>query len=93
VCSYFVPYQQIRQAGGDKGKGFEMLSRCPTAPQIFMTGSIRLLPYFIDWTGGEMAPTDHQDCRWVSFDELADYEFTPADIPFVRQLQKAYQET
>jgi 8-oxo-dGTP diphosphatase len=49
-------------------------------------GSIRLLAYLVDWTGGEMTPVDHQDCRWVPFTDLERYDFVPADIPFVQQL-------
>jgi 8-oxo-dGTP diphosphatase len=51
-------------------------------------GSIRLMAYLVDWTGGEMSPTDHQDCRWVSFDDLENYEFVPADMPFVQKLRR-----
>ena len=35
-------------------------------------GSIRLLAYLVDWMDGEISPTDHQDCRWVPFDDLED---------------------
>ncbi len=38
-----------------------------------------------------MAPTDHQDCRWVSFDDLGNYEFTPADLPFVDKLRRTHR--
>jgi 8-oxo-dGTP diphosphatase len=51
-------------------------------------GSIRLVAYLVDWIDGEMSPVDHQDCRWVSFDDLKSYEFVPADVPFVQKLIK-----
>jgi 8-oxo-dGTP diphosphatase len=51
-------------------------------------GSIKLIAYLVDWTAGEMSPTDHQDCRWVSFDDLENYEFVPADVPFVQKLRR-----
>jgi 8-oxo-dGTP diphosphatase len=51
-------------------------------------GAIRLLAYLIDWTGGEMVSVDHQDSRWVAFENLNDYEFVPADRPFVEKLQR-----
>jgi 8-oxo-dGTP diphosphatase len=53
-------------------------------------GSIRLLGYLVDWTGGEMSPIDHEDCKWVSFDDLEHYEFVPADIPFVQKLRMTH---
>lgn len=54
-------------------------------------GTVRLLAYRVDWTAGELTPLDHQDCRWVRIEDLADYDFVPADIPFVQKLQKALQ--
>ena len=51
-------------------------------------GSIRLVAYLVDWIDGEMSPIDHQDCRWVSFDDLKSYEFVPADVPFVQKLMR-----
>ena len=56
-------------------------------------GSIRLLAYLVDWTSGEMSPTDHQDCRWVAFKDLERYRFVPADIPFVQQLLRSHQSS
>jgi 8-oxo-dGTP diphosphatase len=54
----------------------------------YTTGSIRLVAYLVDWIDGEMSPIDHQDCRWVSFDDLKSYEFVPADVPFVQKLMR-----
>lgn len=56
-------------------------------------GSIRLLAFLVDWTGGEMSLLDHQDCRWVSFGDLERYDFVPADIPFVQRLRKTHQSS
>jgi mutator protein MutT len=54
-------------------------------------GTIRLLAYFVDWTGGEMSPMEHQDCKWVPFDDLENYEFVPADRPLVQKLRSTFQ--
>lgn len=51
-------------------------------------GIIRLLAYVVDWKSGELTPADHQDCRWVAFEDLENYEFVPADRPFVRKLRQ-----
>jgi 8-oxo-dGTP diphosphatase len=53
-------------------------------------GPIRLLAYLVDWTAGEMVPKDHQDCRWISFHDLNNYEFAPADVPFVQKLRRTH---
>lgn len=54
-------------------------------------GTIRLVAYLVDWTAGEMTPADHQDCRWVTFDDLENYEFVPADVPFVQKLRATHR--
>jgi len=51
-------------------------------------GTIKLIAYLVDWTEREMSPTEHQDCRWVTFDDLKAYEFVPADRPFVQKLRR-----
>ena len=50
-------------------------------------GAIRLLAYRVQWDSGQMVPNDHADFRWVSTKQLAEYDFAPADIPFVKKLQ------
>jgi len=50
-------------------------------------GSITLLAYRADWQSGRIALKDHADYRWVSSEQLAEYDFAPADIPFVEKLQ------
>ena len=51
-------------------------------------GSIQLLAYRTFWKSGVISPKDHDDFRWVSQDELKNYDFAPADIPFVEQLRR-----
>ncbi len=48
---------------------------------------VRLLAYLVRWNDGELRPTAHEDCRWVTPRELAEYDFAPADLPFVAKLQ------
>lgn len=57
----------------------------------YETGTIRLLAYRVQWQSGDMNPTDHQDFRWVSFEDLSTYAFVPADKPFVAKLQQSSQ--
>ena len=51
-------------------------------------GAIRLLAYGARWESGKMVLKDHADYRWVSSEQLAEYDFAPADIPFVEKLQR-----
>ena len=51
-------------------------------------GAIQLQAYLADWESGQIVLNDHTDYRWVPVKQLAEYEFAPADIPFVEKLQK-----
>jgi len=49
---------------------------------------VRLLAY-VAWAGqGAIRLRDHDLFRLVEINELAGYDFAPADIPFVKQLEK-----
>ncbi|MEC0269430.1 (deoxy)nucleoside triphosphate pyrophosphohydrolase [Paenibacillus anseongense] len=54
----------------------------------YESGSIELHAYWCTWTSGEMIPVDHDDVRWVSIDEMSNYDFAPADVPFVNKLRQ-----
>ena len=51
-------------------------------------GSIRLLAYRTNWIAGEFILKDHQAIEWVNKNELSDYDFAPADMPFVDKLRR-----
>ncbi len=48
--------------------------------------SIELMVYRAFWNGIPFRLISHQDYRWVRPDQLADYTFTPADLPIVQRL-------
>jgi 8-oxo-dGTP diphosphatase len=50
-------------------------------------GSIKLLAYLTYLVSGKLAPKDHSEFQWVSTQQLSDYDFAPADIPFVEKIQ------
>ena len=50
-------------------------------------GSIKLLAYRAHLKYGKIALNEHADYRWVSAEGLVEYDFAPADIPFVEKLQ------
>ena len=52
----------------------------------YQHGSIRLLAYLAGWHGGDLAVKDHADYAWVTCDRLAEFDFAPADLPFVHKL-------
>jgi 8-oxo-dGTP diphosphatase len=50
--------------------------------------SIELMAFRAFWVGGEINSTDHKDYKWVTIDELDQFDFAPADRPFVEQLRR-----
>ena len=49
--------------------------------------SIELLAYRALWDGGKINSTDHKDYKWVTIDELDQFDFAPADQTFVEKLR------
>ncbi|WP_018086512.1 8-oxo-dGTP diphosphatase MutT [Desulfurispora thermophila] len=49
--------------------------------------TVHLLAYLARLEKGEPEPTGHAEFRWVTVDELAGYDFAPADVPLVEKLR------
>ena len=49
---------------------------------------IHLLFYWAEVINGEVIPVVHDDLKWITIDELANFDFAPADIPIVKRLMK-----
>ena len=49
--------------------------------------SIELLAYRTYWEDGEIDLKDHDDFKWISLEQLAEFDFAPADMVFVEKLQ------
>ena len=52
-------------------------------------GAIKLLAYLTSFVSGNLALKDHSAFRWVSTEQLSDFDFAPADIPLVEKLQRS----
>ena len=50
--------------------------------------SIELMAYRTFWEGGRFKLKDHDDVAWVSLQQIGEYDFAPADIPFVNKLRR-----
>tara|TARA_R110002073_G_scaffold275705_2_gene439487 strand:- start:87 stop:473 length:387 start_codon:yes stop_codon:yes gene_type:complete len=48
---------------------------------------VRLLAYEVEHMSGEIAPTDHDCVLWVTVVQLSNFDWAPADLPFVEQLK------
>ncbi|MCT9853170.1 (deoxy)nucleoside triphosphate pyrophosphohydrolase [Priestia megaterium] len=49
---------------------------------------IHLLFYWAEVINGEMTPVVHDDLKWTTIKQLANFDFAPADIPIVKRLMK-----
>lgn len=49
-------------------------------------GIFELLAYRVKHVSGEMVLNDHEEIKWVTADEMSNYEFPPADLPIIKEL-------
>ena len=49
--------------------------------------SIELLAYRTYWEEGEIDLKDHDEFKWISLEQLPEFDFAPADMVFVEKLQ------
>lgn len=52
----------------------------------YETGAIRLLAYRAEIISGEIRLSVHDECRWVSAEELLQFKLLPADRPIAEKL-------
>ena len=50
--------------------------------------SIELMAYRTYWENGEIDLKDHDEFKWISLEQLAEFDFAPADLIFVEKLKK-----
>ena len=49
--------------------------------------SIELLAYRTYWEEGEIDLKDHDEFKWISLEQLTEFDFAPADLVFVKKLK------
>jgi len=49
-------------------------------------GVIKLIAFKATWTDGDLIMRSHQDYVWARPRDLNNYDFAPADIPFVNKI-------
>ena len=50
-------------------------------------GIFELLAYRVKHVSGEMVLNDHEEIKWVTADEMSNFEFPPADLPIIKKIQ------
>ncbi len=51
-------------------------------------GSIELLAYRVDHLSGEFKLNDHEEIKWITPEELGEYDLAEADKPIVEKLRR-----
>ncbi len=49
---------------------------------------IKLIAYKVLWKNGKIKATAHDTYKWISINEIDNYDFAEADIPFVNKLKE-----
>ena len=50
-------------------------------------GIFELLAYKVKHISGEIILNVHDEIKWVTYDEMSNFEFPPADIPIIEKLK------
>lgn len=53
----------------------------------YSSGTIKLIAFWCQWIAGDFILKVHSQIAWLNPKELDQYDFAPADIPLVGQLQ------
>lgn len=54
----------------------------------YESGPIKLLAYYATWIGGSFTLNAHSDFAWITPENLDEFDFAAADMPFVKKLQQ-----
>ena len=54
-------------------------------------GIFELLAYRIKHISGAMILNDHDEIKWVTVDEISNFEFPPANTPIINYLKNSYE--
>lgn len=66
----------------------QIVSRFMVIVHEYADKIVELDAYFVDWLSGEIQLVDHDDLRWLPKDQLDSLDWSPADVPIIKALQK-----
>ncbi|SRR5699024_10971244 len=52
--------------------------------------SIELIPYVSEIVSGNLKPIEHKEVRWITLEELNNFDWAAADIPIVEEVIKLW---
>ena len=54
----------------------------------YPNGIFELLTYKVEHISGNFVLNDHDEVKWITIDEISNYDFPPANIPIINYLKK-----
>jgi 8-oxo-dGTP diphosphatase len=76
-----------RELKEELGCDVEVGKRVESITHDYPEKSVRLEFYHCSWLAHEPSPIDCADCRWVTREQLADFEFPAADARLLEKLR------
>ncbi len=77
----------VREIKEELHLDIELVQRLKPVEHDYPTFRIRLVPFIANVVGGKLLLEEHADAKWVTADELDQYDWAPADVPIVEQLK------
>ncbi|MBP7642676.1 MAG: (deoxy)nucleoside triphosphate pyrophosphohydrolase [Saprospiraceae bacterium] len=73
----------LREIKEELGIDIKLLGRLPSNTHNYGNFIIELIPFMAEYLGGSIDLKEHMDYAWLTFDELVNLDWAPADIPIV----------
>ena len=57
----------------------------------YPNGLFELLAYRVQHISGNFVLNDHDEIKWITIDEISNFEFPPANTPIINYLKNSYE--
>ena len=57
----------------------------------YPNGIFELMAYRVQYICGNFVLNDHDEIRWITIDEISNFEFPPANTPIINYLKNSYE--
>ena len=57
----------------------------------YPNGIFELLVYKVEHISGNFVLNDHDEIKWITIDEISNFEFPPANTPIINYLKNSYE--
>ena len=57
----------------------------------YPNGIYELLVYKVEHISGNFVLNDHDEVKWITIDEISNFEFPPANTPIINYLKNSYE--